>query len=63
MPEGDLKDIIFKDCAPAKAVENALRERTVVTIKVMTAGGADDLRLSLKEPARGITRQRHKSTE
>ena len=37
-----------------KTVENALRQRTVVAIKVMTAGGADDLCLSLKEPTRGI---------
>ena len=37
-----------------KTVENVLRQRTVVTVKVMTAGGPDDLRLSLKEPARGV---------
>ena len=40
--------------ALTKTVENALRQRTVVAIKVMTAGGADDLCLSLQEPARGI---------
>ena len=40
--------------ALTKTVENALRQRTVVTIKVMAAGGADDLCLSLKGPARGI---------
>jgi hypothetical protein len=40
--------------ALTKTVENALRQRTVVTIEMMTASGADDLRLSLKEPARGV---------
>ena len=40
--------------ALTKAVENALSQRTVVTIKVMTASGADDLGLSLKKPTRGV---------
>ena len=35
-------------------VENALRQRTVVTIEMMTACGADDLCLSLKEPTRSV---------
>jgi hypothetical protein len=37
-----------------KTIENALRQGTVVTIKVVTASGADDLCLSLKEPTRGV---------
>ena len=37
-----------------KAVENALSQRTVVTIEMMAASGADDLRLSLKELTRGV---------
>jgi hypothetical protein len=37
-----------------KTVENALSQRIVVAIKVMTARGADHLCLSLKGPTRGV---------
>lgn len=40
--------------ALTKAVENALSQRSVVTIEMMAASGADDLRLSLKELTRGV---------
>ena len=38
----------LKAGALTKAVENALSQRCVVTIEMMAAGGANDLRLSLK---------------
>ena len=38
--------------ALTKTVENALRQRTVVTIKVMAAGGPDDLPTVILETPR-----------
>ena len=44
----------LKAGALTKAVENALSQRSVVTVEMMAASGADDLRLSLKELTRGV---------
>ena len=56
IPRPSLRRIALGSNAGAltKAVENALSQRSVVTIEMMAASGADDLRLSLKELTRGV---------
>jgi hypothetical protein len=57
VPEGNLKGIRIvrlKARTFTKTIENPLRERTVITVEMMSARGADDLCLSPKKPTRSV---------